>query len=78
MTLATIGGILLILGSWFVYKGEIFKSVLTYALADACWLGISLSTGDYLGSSLVAVGMLLGLGAYIKMNSGKMRKTLDL
>lgn len=76
MSVATIGGILLIIGAWFTYKGNIFLSIILYFLADCCWLTISLSTGDYFGSSLVFIGMILGVGVFIKMNTGIFVKNL--
>lgn len=75
--MATIGGILLIIASWFVLKGKIFISVLIYFLADLCWLGIAYSTGDVFGTVSVGIGMTLGLIAFLKMHFGKMRKTLE-
>ena len=76
MTVATIGGLLLIVAAFFTYKGKIFESIIIYFLADICWLFISISTGDYFGSSLVLIGMLLGIGVFIKMNTGIFVKNL--
>ena len=55
----------------------IYQAVAVYFVADICWIGISISVGDYVGAIFIAVGMFLGLLAFLKMNSGKMRKTLD-
>ena len=74
--MATIGGLLLILGAVFTFYGHINKSIVTYFFADAMWVGISFSTGDYIGTALVTIGMSLGIGTYIKMNRGYLRKTL--
>lgn len=76
MSLALIGGLLLIVGAWFVYQGNIFRSVIIYFVADICWVMIALYDKDYLGAVFIFVGMTLGLLAYLKMNSGKMRKDL--
>lgn len=76
MSIATVGGTLLIIGAFFTYRGNIFLSILIYFTADICWLMISLSTGDYFGSCLVLIGMLLGIGVYIKMNKGEFVKNL--
>ena len=78
MTPALVGGILLIIGSYTVYRGKILYSVGLFFAADCMWVLISLSVQDYLGASFVAIGMLLGLAAFVKMNTGKMRKNLDL
>lgn len=77
MTASILGGILLIIGAYFVYKGDIFKSVLIYFVADICWCIISYNNKDYVGLSFIIVGMLLGLGAYLKMNFGILNKTLN-
>ena len=47
MSFASIGGILLIIASWFTYRGNIFMSIILYLAADLCWFGIALSAGDY-------------------------------
>lgn len=77
MTVATIGGVLLIIAAFFTYKGKIFESIIIYFLADICWLFISFNSGDYLGSFLVLIGMLLGVGVFIKMNTGIFVKNLE-
>lgn len=77
MSIATLGGLLLILGSYFVYRGDIFKSIIVYFIVDICWVIISLSAGDILGSAMICVGMTLGILAYYKMNTGRMRRTLE-
>lgn len=76
MSSATIGGILLIVGAWFTYRGNIYLSIILYFAADCCWLSIALSTGDYFGSALVTLGMILGVGVFIKMNTGIFVKNL--
>lgn len=76
MSAATIGGLLLIIGAWFTYRGNILLSIIIYFCADFCWLVIAVSTGDYLGSSLVLIGMALGIGIFIKMHKGIFVKTL--
>jgi len=77
VSVALIGGLLLIAGAFLTMKGKIYWAVGVYFVADICWVIISLGTGDFIGASLVVIGMLLGLIAFIKMNTGKMRKTLN-
>lgn len=76
MSIGIIGGILLILGAYLVYRGEIFYSVFVYFIADICWVGISFLNGDYVGAGFIIIGMLLGLLAFSKMHSGRMHKNL--
>ena len=74
--MATIGGLLLILGAWFVYRGNIYKSIITYFLADICWVVIAYSTGDIIGGTFVLIGMLLGVLVFLKMQRGDLHKTI--
>ena len=76
--ISVLGGLLLIIGAYFVYRGEIFTSVLIYFIADVCWCFLAYQNKDYLGIVFIAVGMLLGLGAFVNMNSGVLRKTLKV
>jgi len=76
MSYAILGGILLIIGAFFVFRGQIFISVGIYFVADICWVVLAYQQNDYIGMLLISIGMLLGLGAYIKMNTGIMHKTL--
>lgn len=76
MTVSILGGLLLIVGAWYVYRGDIFKSVFVYFVADICWVVISFTQDDWIGSGLIAIGMTLGLLSFIKMNSSKMHKSL--
>ena len=76
MSAGVIGGFLLIIGAFFTYRGEIFKAVGIYFVADICWVYISYSVNDYFGMIATSIGMIFGLLAFIKMNKGKLRKTL--
>ncbi len=76
LTLATVGGLLLIVGAYFVLQGQIFRSVTTYFIADIIWISMAVESGDTQGALLISLGALLGFAAFLKMNSGKMRKTL--
>jgi len=76
--MASIGGVLLIIGAYFVYNGDIFKSVFAYFLADIVWIYLAYTSGDMYGTGMVVIGTCFGIGAFIKMNLGKMRKTLKL
>lgn len=77
MSIATLGGLLLIVGAFFTMKGNIFKAVGAYFLADVAWVWLAFDSGDYFGGFIVFTGMTLGLIAWMKMNFGKMRKSLD-
>lgn len=66
----------MIIGAFFTFKGQIFKAVLTYFFTDIAWVMIGLNNEDYFGVIFIIIGMLLGLLAYFKMNSGIMEKEL--
>lgn len=77
MSIAIIGGILLIIGAFLTMLGKVNYSILVYFMADIVWVKISYDAGDILGASTVFIGMILGLIAYWRMQTGKMRKTLN-
>ena len=74
----TLGGILLILGAFALYKGKVMWSVILYGIADLMWLWLALISGDTLGAIMIGVGLALGIGVYIKMNTGIFRKDLHI
>ena len=73
---AVLGGILLNFGAYLTYKGEIYKSVIIYLLADLCWIIMAYEKSDYLGALFIAIGVIFGGLAFKKMQSGKMQKNL--
>ncbi len=73
-----IGGLLLIIGAFALYRGSIQWSIIAYFAADICWLLLSLQTGNVLGSVMIGIGMALGVGVYIKMNRGIFVKNLHV
>jgi len=74
--ISIVGGLFLIIGAYYVFKGDIYKSVIIYFIADICWVMLSIDRGDIFGSIVITIGMILGLFAYIKMNRGVMYKSL--
>jgi hypothetical protein len=72
----TLGGLLLILGAYALFKGKVFYSVFIYFLADIMWAILAYQAGDIFGTFAIAIGMLLGLGVFYKMNSGIFIKDL--
>lgn len=75
--LSIFAGVLLNIGAYFIYKGQIFIAVVIYFFADICWCIMSYQRGDDIGLGLIILGMLFGLGASLKMHFGKMRKHLN-
>jgi hypothetical protein len=71
-----IGGIFLIIGAGFLYKGLAFYSIMAYFIADLCWLTIAVLTQSYFGAFSITVGIIFSIGVWFKMNKGIFRKTL--
>jgi hypothetical protein len=76
INVAVIGGILLNIGAYYVYKGKIFNSVVTYLFADICWIIMAFDREDWMGMGFITVGTTLGFLAFLKMNKGTMKKDL--
>jgi len=72
----TIGGILLILGAYFLWRGNLVYSVGTYFVADIMWVVLSVQAHDMLGATLVSIGMFFGLLVFIKTQQGSFVKEL--
>ncbi len=71
-----IGGIFLIIGAAFLYKGLAFYSIIAYFIADLCWLSIAFLTHSYFGAFSIIIGIIFSIGVWLKMNKGIFRKTL--
>lgn len=78
ITAGILGGLLMNIGAYFTFKGDIFKSIMCYLVADCMWMWLSYNSGDNIGTLLIGVGMAFGLGAYYKMHTGKLRKDLKV
>jgi len=76
ISLATVGGILLIIGASFMYVGDVKKSILTYFVADICWVILGYQNNDIIGMITISVGMILGFLVFLKMHTGIFRSTL--
>lgn len=76
VSIITVGGFFLIFGATYVYIGNIFYSVITYALADVCWLYNAYEHGDMFGAVSVTFGIIVGLLVTNKMRLGKFRKSI--
>lgn len=77
LTILTVGGLILIGGAFFTYKGKILTSVVWFITADFCWVANAVSIGDIQGGVFVAFGVLFGVLATYKMHSGHMGNELE-
>ena len=76
MSFAILGGILLNIGAYLTYKGNIYQAVVVYLFADLCWVIMAYIRDDYIGAFFIITGTTFGFLAYLKMRNGKMHKTL--
>lgn len=76
-SLAILGGVLLNVGAFLMFRGLAFQAIIVYLFADVCWIFMALQKDDYIGAVFITSGMILGFLAYWKMRSGKMRKSLN-
>ena len=76
MTFAVLGGVLLNVGAYLTFKGQIFRAVMVYLFADLCWIIMAFERDDYLGVFFIVVGVIFGFLAFMKMKNGEMDKSL--
>jgi len=74
---AILGGMLLNIGAYFTYKGQIYQSVMAYIFADICWMIMAYEKQDAVGAVLIMIGTVFGFLAFLKMRDGSMRKSLS-
>ena len=67
---ATAGGILLIIASFFMMRGELLRATIFFIFADACWILLAYASGNAFGIFTVSIGALANLIVAIKINSG--------
>ena len=77
-SLAILGGILLNIGAFLMFRGLAFQAIIVYIFADICWVFMALQKEDYIGAVFITIGMTFGFLAYLKMRSGKMHKNLNI
>ncbi|MDF1881575.1 hypothetical protein JHD50_09715 [Sulfurimonas sp. MAG313] len=76
-SLAMLGGVLLNIGAFLMFRGLAFQAIVVYIFADICWVVMAIERDDYIGAAFIFVGMSFGFLAYLKMRSGKMHKNLN-
>jgi len=77
-SLAVLGGILLNIGAFLMFRGLAFQAIIVYIFADICWIFMAIQKDDYVGAIFITIGMTFGFLAYLKMRSGKMHKNLNI
>ncbi len=77
ISFAVIGGILLNVGAFLTYRGNIYQAVIVYIIADLCWIVMAYEKNDYIGAFFIITGTTFGFLAYMKMKRGEMSKSLN-
>jgi len=77
MSFALLGGLLLNIGAYLTYKGEIYKAVIVYLFADICWIIMAYEREDFWGVLSIVIGVTFGLLAFLKMKNGEMNRDLN-
>ncbi len=77
MSFAILGGLLLNIGAYLTYKGNVYKAVIIYLFADLCWMVMAYQEKDFVGAVFIVLGTLFGFLAYLKMKNGQMNKSLN-
>jgi len=72
----TIGGILLILGAYALFKGKLLWSVGLYGVADIMWALLAYKQKDTFGMLCVIIGLIFGLFVFIKSKKGEFVRDL--
>jgi len=70
------GGIILIVGAYYAYQGNMYFSIISYTVADSCWITNAIEHGDVLGSIAISTGILVGLIVAVKMKTGIFSKSI--
>lgn len=70
------GGIMLILGNYQIFQGEIYKSIKMFLLADIAWLWMAFTAGNIIGIITVSIGVILSVFAFMKIHKGEYNKSI--
>lgn len=76
MTTGILGGLFMIVGCAFTWRGNIYKALCAYALADTCWLAQTYAIGDTFGFITVMIATGVSAAVAYKMHSGVFYKTV--
>lgn len=77
MLVSKIGGVLLIVGAFALWRGSIRWSLIFYGLADLCWLSMAFMANDMFGGILIIIGIVLGVLVYVKTHTGVFHENLN-
>ena len=72
--ITTFAGLVMILGSYMTFKGRIFEASLIYQVPNSIFMYLGIKNGDYLGATLVFIGVSFALATIYKMHTGVLKK----
>ncbi len=70
ISILTLAGIALVIGSYWIYFGNIKYSTVMYLFADLGWLLNALQQEDIVGAISVGIGIFVGITVMYKIHSG--------
>lgn len=80
MTLITLipilGGLLLTLGNYLAWTGNIYRAVMVFLLADSMWIIMAVATTNFFGLITTIAGVVFSVLVVYKMYYGKFHKDL--
>jgi len=71
-----LGGVFLIIGAFFLARGNVYLSVGAYFIADVCWVLMAVARGAWASAAIIVFGMICGLYVWFQMHRGEFRKSI--
>ena len=71
-----IGGVFLVIGAFFLARGNVYASVIAYFIADVMWVLMAASQRAWISAGMIAFGMACGIYVWWNMERGKYRKSI--
>lgn len=71
-----LGGLFLIIGAFFIMRGNIYLSVAAYFFADIAWVLMAIVSGHWISATVIIFGMACGSYTWFKMHKGQYKKSI--
>ena len=76
LSILSAGGVILIVGAYYTYYGNMYFGIMSYTIADVCWIINAIQHDDVFGSITISIGITVGLIVTYKMRSGIFNKSI--
>ena len=73
-----IGGVLMIFGAFFMFKGLVYYASMMYLVADVCWILLSVRDSDVVGTIFIIIGTILGILTFLKLHYNILLKDINV